>query len=640
MKKIWIKQFKALLAVVLLLGGCGTQPETEQEPAETAAVVQAEDAYLQRAQGIAENMDNKEKIEQLLILDVRSFGGSPMTSADPQLQDILSAHQYGGVILFAENSVTPGQTAELVYDLKKTVKDAGKTAMLVGVDQEGGFTNRIQGGTGTPGNMALGAAGETGLISSAASIIGMELSALGFNTDFAPCSDVNNEPANPVIGIRSFSDDPTHTASCAKAFSSALSEFNIISCAKHFPGHGNVTTDSHFGLPVSEATLDELKQMELIPFQALCSEGIDMIMTAHICFPNIETGTYVSKEDGQEINLPSTLSSTMVQGVLRDELGYEGVVCTDSLLMEAISRHFDPIDAAVLALNAGVDILLMPKPLDSAESAQELDAYVDRLVSEIGISIPQERIDEAVCRVLKLKAERGILDESLSEDKQEVIKNASEVVGGEKNLESARAIADQCVTVLENNGILPLKESGKVLLAGVQETQCNALRYGFERLSGSVDLLYEPEYLNISYGKQLPSAEQLGTYSAVIVTSWLDNMSQFDPSESVMIPGIQSLIENCRAANVPCIVISTGLPYDLSCYSSADALLAVYQPSGIKYDESGQITGMIGQNIPAAVDIIFGYAHPSGTLPVNVPNVEGTGFSDTIAYPRGSGLTW
>jgi beta-N-acetylhexosaminidase len=184
--------------------------------------------------------------------------------------------------------------------------------------------------------------------------------------------------------------------------------------------------------------------------------------------------------------------------------------------------------------------------------------------------------------------------------------------------------------------VLPLPGSGRVLLAGIQESQRASLEEGFRRLAGETE--YTADFINLSYGRNMPGS--VSGYDAVIVTSWLNNMSQFDPAESVMIPQIQSLIQQAHAAGVPCIVISTELPYDLSCYEGADALLAVYNPVGLRYSESGAVTGAVGPNIPAALDIIFGHCGPSASLPVNIPRVEGTGFTDEIVYPRGTGITW
>ena len=628
------KQFAAVIAASCLLA-CG-RPAEPEVPENTEPPAPSADPDVTRAEGIAADLDLKQKIEQLIVISIYSYNGEPFRTMNSEVEEMFAAHQYGGIILFDENMSSAGQTAGLNYDLQRAAVQNNGVPLLIAVDQEGGSLARGNGITSGPGNMALGASGEAGLAASAASILAGEIGAMGFNTDFAPDADVNNEPANPVIGIRSFSDDPLRTAELASAFAKSLNDNGIISCGKHYPGHGNVTTDSHTGLPVSDLTLEELRNNELIPFARLCSEGTDMIMTAHICYPEIEPETYVSKYDGSTITLPATLSRTLIQDVLRGELGFDGVVSTDSLLMDAIRTHFDPADAAALALNAGADILLMPVEISDSAGAEALDAYVDAIASMVGDRIPEERINEAVIRVLTMKAKRGVLDYNSAADRDKATAKAEAAVGSAENAESERAIADQCVTAVKNESVLPLSGSGHILLAGVQESQRAVLEYGFNRLAGETG--WTADTINLSYGKSMPA--DLSGYDAVAVTSWLDNMSQFDPAESIMIPQIQTLIQNAHAAGIPCIVISTGLPYDLSCYGEADSLLAVYNPTGIRYDEAGALIGSIGANIPAALDVIFGHAHPVGTLPVDIPEVSGTGFTETVVYPRGSGLTW
>ena len=636
-----IQKLLAAALAACLMFGCGKkadQPEpaedgTGNEPAEQAP---ENDPYLPRAESIAAELSLKQKIEQLLVVAVSNYNGAPFQSINSEIEAMFADHQYGGMILFDDNIRTPGQTAGLNHDLQCAAVQNNGIPLLIAVDQEGGYLVRGSGVTDTPGNMALGASGEPRLAGSAASILATEIAAMGFNTDFAPDADVNSEPANPIIGIRSFSDDPMKTADFALAFAKGLADNGIVSCGKHFPGHGNVDTDSHTGLPVSEATLEDLRGSDLIPFARLADGGTDMIMTAHIRFPNVETETYTSKLDGSEITLPATLSRTFLTDVLRGELGYEGVAITDSMGMGAIKDHFDPVDAAVLALNAGDDMLLMPVHIEDAQGIAELDAYVDTLVSLVNDRIPEERINEAVVRVLTMKARRGILDYDVTRDRTGITEYADAFVGCAENHESERAIADQCVTVVKNQDVLPFTGNGHYLIAGIQESQRAALERGFRQLAGETGCT--ADFMNLSYGKNMPGS--LAGYDGVIVTSWLNNMSQFDPSESVMIPQIRTLIQNAHLAGIPCVVISTELPYELSCYEEADALMAVYNPLGIRFDDAGGQAGAAGPNLAAALDIIFGHTVPSATLPVNVPYTEGTGFSEETAYPRGTGLTW
>ena len=637
------KRFTALLAAVMLVGCTGTaSPQTETETPADEPQTERTDPYLKRAQGLVSELDTRTKLEQLLVLSIQTYNGQPFAAMNEETTSFFSSHSFGGFILFSSNCQSPAETATLTHDLQAAaVQDSG-IPLLTAIDQEGGSLVRLSGGTETPGNMALGASGKASLAKASASILASELAAVGVNTNFAPDADVNSEPKNPIIGIRSFSDDPLLTGELCAGYIAGMTEGNVIACAKHFPGHGNTSTDSHTGLPVISSTKEEIVQKDLIPFHSAIEADVDMIMSAHICFPAIETDTYTSIADGSAITLPATLSDDLIQGVLRSELGYEGVVITDSLLMDAIKVNFDRTDAAVMAINAGVDLLLMPVLIEDANGLADVDAYLDALEEKVGTELSEERLNEAVTRILRLKAKRGVLDLDVTSDVATLAETASATVGKLENHQSERAIADQCVTVIKNgNDILPFTQAGKVVIAGPQSSQVSGLQAGYEQLIGEMNLAIQPVFVNYSYGREAAQVlNEIPGASAVIITSWLDNMSQFDPSESIMIPSVQQIIASCREQGVPCIVISTGLPYDLSCYQDADALLAVYNPRGQQTDENGAPVGSLSPNIPAALDIIFGYAHPSATLPVNIPETDQNGPTDTIVYPRGTGLTW
>ena len=232
---------------------------------------------------IVSKMSLDEKISQMIIPAIRTWNEENVTDlqACPELCEVLQRHQYGGIILFGANISGNEQTAKLLYDLQEnnnginTVKT--HIPYLTPVDEEGGIVIRLSSGTRMTGNMALGATGDAEVnAGKTGEIIGEELAALGFNTDFAPDIDVNNNPANPVIGTRSFSDDPEIVAKLGLAYSKGLSKNNIIATYKHFPGHGDTGVDSHIGTPSVEKTYDELLKTELVPFKAAIENGADM----------------------------------------------------------------------------------------------------------------------------------------------------------------------------------------------------------------------------------------------------------------------------------------------------------------------------------------------------------------------------
>ena len=229
-----------------------------------------------RVKEILGNMTLKQKVEQMLMPDFRDWsttgeGTAPdFTEMNDQVAQVLHDHDFGGVILFADNVKTTEQSFHLVQDLqaKNLEGKDSPVPMLIGIDQEGGIVYRLGSGSALPGNMAVGATGDTEYAKRAGTIIGRELSALGINTDFAPVVDVNNNPNNPVIGLRSFGDDPYKVADYAVAMIQGINSSNVITAAKHFPGHGDTATDSHTGLPVVDKSYEEIKNMELVPFQA------------------------------------------------------------------------------------------------------------------------------------------------------------------------------------------------------------------------------------------------------------------------------------------------------------------------------------------------------------------------------------
>ena len=229
-----------------------------------------------------------------------------------------------------------------------------------------------------------------------AAIYGEELKLLGIHADYAPVLDVNNNPNNPVIGVRSFSDDPEVVSEYGAAFIRGLHGAGVISTLKHFPGHGNTGTDSHTGLPLIDSSYEALKAVELVPFQAAIDAGADMVMTAHIQYPQIETETYVSKSTGEEIFLPATMSRTILTDILRGDMGFEGVIVTDALDMAAISANFTDEDMILLPINAGVDMLMLPMVYDtvSFQRMQDMTDLAVQLVREGKIS--EDRIDASL----------------------------------------------------------------------------------------------------------------------------------------------------------------------------------------------------------------------------------------------------
>lgn len=300
------------------------------------------------------------------------------------MRAVASGYPVGGVVLFAHNILNPEQLKAFTDSLHRL---AGSP--LVCVDEEGGRVARLANNpafglphTGPMERLAArkGVAG----VSEAASAIGAYLKEYGFDVDFAPVADVNTNPSNIVIGQRAFSDKPEVAAKMVAAYLKSLQKQGVTGCIKHFPGHGDTSADTHYGYAVSNKSLEELRECELVPFRAGIAAGARMVMTAHISLPSV-TGTAI----------PSTLSPAVLQGILREELGFDGVIVTDAMEMGAITREYDTARACVLAVMAGADVLLCVKDYRAAVDAIE--------AAVANGEIPESRIDDSVRRILALR---------------------------------------------------------------------------------------------------------------------------------------------------------------------------------------------------------------------------------------------
>lgn len=595
-------------------------------------------------------MSAKEKVEQMLMTEVRYFDGKGVETLPAELAEMLEAHAFGGVIFFGQNTVNAEQTVRLSDAVQTANGKAGRTQLLIAADQEGGKITRLGTGTQTPGNMALGAIGEESAAREAAGIIGSELAAVGINTDFAPDTDVNSNPANPVIGVRSFSDSPALAAKLGAACVSGMQDQGVISTLKHFPGHGDTGTDSHTGLPRIEKTYDELKTNELIPFAAGIAEGAEMIMTAHIQFPQIEKETYVSKKTGEAIELPATLSKTMITDILRNDMGYDGVVITDAMNMSAIAEHFDPLDAAVLAINAGVDILLLPVAPDSAEGIAKFDAYIDALTALVENGTASvDMVNAAVTRILRLKYEKGLFT-TYAPVPRTAIDHAKATVGSAAHHEAEWTLAKRAVTMVKNDGnTLPVAAAGKkIVCLAAYSNEVLSMQYAVGRLQAEGKL---PESVQVTYDCYTSTPMEtilsaLETADYVFAISELYRASALDPRTDAgkTNANVDAMIETVHAHGGKFILISANLPYDAARFQAADAILICWSDKGMSEDPGGQDgdIAQYGPNIPAAFYLAMSPEEgPEGTLPVNIPKLAADyTYSSEILYPFGFGLRY
>lgn len=293
----------------------------------------------------------REKIGQMVMVGCRD----QCLSREEQL--ILGEYQFGGFILFRRNCSSARQIRMLCGELWESAAEAPP---LIAIDEEGGRVHRLPPPfTHFPAAAAIGACGDAALAYRAGKACAVELALVGINLNFAPVLDVDSNPANPIIGDRAFGTDPQTVITAALPWSCGLREAGVIPCAKHFPGHGDTDTDSHFECPVVRKSWDDLHRIELAPFAAACDAGIEALMTAHVQFPALDA------------NHVATLSEPIVTGLLRHQLGYDGVVFSDDMAMKAVSDRYDSGEAALLALSAGVDVMLFCHDLEQATQAVE-----------------------------------------------------------------------------------------------------------------------------------------------------------------------------------------------------------------------------------------------------------------------------
>lgn len=305
--------------------------------------------------------------------------------------EVVRKYHPGGIILFpwAGNISSAKQVAALTTGLREA---SSTTPLLIGVDQENGRVARLGSlVTRLPGAGAIGATGDTRNARDAARVTGEELRALGISLDFAPVADVNVNPHNPVIGPRAYGADPAKVSAMVGAAVDGFHAAGIASVAKHFPGHGDTSVDSHTGLPVIRHTMERWKRLDAPPFRAAIEHGVDAIMTAHVVMPELDPS-----------GDPATLSHRIVTGLLRGELGFDGVITTDALDMAGVRKKYGDAEVAVRAILAGVDVLLMPPDLDKAYGAV-LKAVKSGRITE-------RRLDESVTRILRLKDKRGVFE--------------------------------------------------------------------------------------------------------------------------------------------------------------------------------------------------------------------------------------
>ncbi len=534
-----------------------------------------------RVDALLSRMTLEEKVGQLFVV---SFEGSHYSQ---RLERTIRELHVGGILLFGSNVGSAEALIDLIDAAQTTAAETGAgIPLFVAADHEGGGVNRFGDGlTEFPSNMALAATGSVAHARAEAGVMAEELSALGINMNLAPVLDVNTNPDNPVIGVRSFGSGPYTVAAFGAAMIEELQRHGVVATAKHFPGHGDTSVDSHRALPVVPHDRQRLEAVEWVPFRAAIAAGVDAVMTAHVALPAIDPPGA----------LPATLSAVVLTDLLRGELGFDGLIATDSLGMGAVLESGGVVDASAMAFQAGADLLMFGPGAGQGPAEQYLACQnLIELVRDGTVS--QERLDASVRRILLVKARRGILDREPGSATE-----LSARVRTAEHLAVADAIAEQSVTVVRDDGhLLPIGADQRVLL--VYPSSQAEVERAVRNLAGQVEamaLSLDPSQA------QIAQVIRLGERSDVIVVVTAD--ARRHPGQIALVEALQHL---------PAVVLAVRSPYDLLAFPDQSTYVATY--------------GDGAASLQAAARVLFGQLQPSGRLPVVLPGL----FPERLDWPK------
>lgn len=597
---------------VLTAAAAGSAAIAGAAPAAAAGGRSALSSADRRAiRSLIRRMSLEEKVGQLFVMRVYGASATDPDPADVAANqaeigvadgaELLARYHVGGIIYFAwaHNTHDPHQIADLSNGLQRAaLSQRTPVPLLISTDQEQGAVARI----GAPatlfgGGMALGADGSAADARTAARVVGTELAAMGVNQNYSPVSDVNVNPANPVIGVRSFGADPAAVSALAAAQVRGYQGAGIASTAKHFPGHGDTATDSHFALPVITHSLEEWLSTDAPPFRAAIAAGIDSIMTAHILVPALD-------DSGD----PATLSHPILTGVLREQLGYDGVVVTDSLGMAGVREKYGDDRVPVLALKAGADQLLNPPLLDVA-----YQGVMDAVASG---ELTEERLAVSLERVLALKVRLGLF-------RNPFVSHAGvdRAVGTRGHLATADRITDRSITLLGNDGgVLPLprRTPRELLVVGADPAAPSGTGGPPTAvLARALTDLGHPAAA-LSTGTA-PSGQLID--QAVAAAAGKDAVVVCTYNITSAAPEQIALVAALAATGVPVVQVAVRNPYDIAYLPPVAASLAAY--------------GWTDVSMRAVARTIAGRTSPTGRLPVAVPRADDPA---TPLFPIGYGL--
>lgn len=524
----------------------------------------------------AEQMSIEQKVGQILMI-----GYQTMDIPD-EMEAWIKQHQIGNVILFSRNISTPEETFERMRVLQGWAREAKQAyPLFIATDQENGVVTRLQkGATRFPGAMALGATGNPDNARLIYQATGDELRASGISVNFAPTIDVNLNPLNPVIGVRSFGEDPEIVARFGKAAVRGLLTSGVVPAVKHFPGHGDTSTDSHDEIPVLRHDRKRLMDAELVPFQSCIESGVPMVMVGHISLPLID-----------ESGSPASISAELVTGILRQTLGFQGVAITDCLEMTAIAGSIGVPEAAVRAVQAGIDLVLVSHTLDVQ---QKTHARLIQAIHRGEISL--QRLNEAVDRVIQLKKRFLSWEECLAVKGPSFDHNRHAII--------AEEILAQAVTMVKNEDqLLPLSKNTHqlgVVFPGV--TNLTLAEDGVPLSDSLVEPLRKYGAVKGHFLSSLdPSKKEVERITGEVAETEIVLVFTYNAH---VYKGQALVARKLKQSGKKVVAVALRNPYDLTEFPEVDAYLAAY-------DHGQKAIGLIA-------DVLFGEREAVGQLPVSI----------------------
>ncbi|WP_371376431.1 glycoside hydrolase family 3 protein [Thalassotalea aquiviva] len=602
---------------------------------------------------ILNRLSLRDKIAQKLIIDLRYYNQDsanendqrPLTVLPAELAKLISNSNLGGVILFSENLDNSDQIIQLTHDLQHAASASSSgLPLFISIDQEGGrvFRTKRSQTTGFSGNMAIGATYKQHghyYAKKTAEVIAKELKVLGINVNHAPTIDINSNPKNPVINVRSFGEDANMVAELGCAQVKAFEQQGIIATLKHFPGHGDTDTDSHTGLPRVERSSKAVHKVEISPYkQIFATKPPGMVMSAHIQYPSLDSSTLLTK-NGKQIIKPATMSRAIMSDLLREQLNYQGVVVTDAMDMAGISDFFTPLDAIIHTFAAGVDIAVMALKIrcksDIAKFEQSLD-FLTKAVRDGKLKLAD--IDNSLMRIIKLKQDFELTqayDVSVAKQQQK----AKQILANPLHRELERQLSIDAVTQVTGHAKdVIINTSDKVHLIMPDEPKCLALKAALTLALPNLQVTYTNalKFDSKTTDSQISQADVvIGAHiwpkqSAAEIGGMDDLVANITKSEQVVdADKIFKLLKKAKQIRKRVIFVSLRTPYEISRFVQvADATLVTYSYTTYTETVEGNAdkakinkTIIRSPALAGLAQVLAGKALAKGHLPVTVAGI-------------------